>query len=544
MGRRHQRGDADLRQWRHACEHLGAAIAKNAPQQAKAVKLIEYPCSRRRPRRSTPTAISSIRSTPASRSTRSSRALGEIAARHRAARPTSPRTARPQRSRRQGRLRQLSLRASPPLASRRAVACARQRIVERRRAAARPLGGLPSSPRAARLAWRRSPAGGSRRLWPHLAANVLPQAAPTPRSCWPASASLVHDDRHRPAWLVTAATSFPAAASSNGRCCCRWRCRPTSSPSPIVDLLHPVSGPDPDALCATSLGWRSPRDYGFPSAALLDGRDLRPRRSCSTLTSISSTRAMFLMQARRILEVRAHAWRKPPPRLLPRRACRSRARRIAVGMTLALLEALNDIGASRISRRADADRVDLYDLGQPLEPGGRGADRLRHAADRRRAHPGGAWARRGQRFGRRRSERAPCGRRCTARRRLAALAGCASCPCFSASSAPRASWSEQVIRRGLLRRHVAAADRPRSVNTMLVSAHRDGHRRRARARLVADAARPCRDARLRTLLRARLARLRRARHGARHRPAGAARGLRQCHRRRGRAWLGHSTACC
>ena len=39
----------------------------------------------------------------------------------------------------------------------------------------------------------------------------------------------------------------------------------------------------------------------------------------------------------------------------------------------------------RISRRADADAVDLHHLAQPRQPAGRGADRLLHAGDRGRA---------------------------------------------------------------------------------------------------------------------------------------------------------------
>ena len=59
---------------------------------------------------------------------------------------------------------------------------------------------------------------------------------------------------------------------------------------------------------------------------------------------------------------------------------------LAIGLALALLEALNDIGASEYLGVRTLTRLGLHHLAQPRQPRRRGADRLPDAGDRRRAH--------------------------------------------------------------------------------------------------------------------------------------------------------------
>ena len=189
------------------------------------------------------------------------------------------------------------------------------------------------------LAW--SALQGSGGLWSHLLAYVLPQATRNTVLLLAGVGVLVAMLGTGSAWLVTA-YDFP------GRPMLSWALLlPLAVPTYIVayaylDLLHPL-GPVQSGLRG-ALGIDSPRDLRLP--------DVRSLGGCIVLLGFVlypyvylSTRAMFLtqtaaaMEAARSLGVRRAA-------LFHRVALPLARPAIAVGMALALLETLNDIGAS------------------------------------------------------------------------------------------------------------------------------------------------------------------------------------------------------
>ena len=184
-------------------------------------------------------------------------------------------------------------------------------------------------------------AKGSGDLWPHLAAYVLPQAISDTLLLLIGTGVLVIVIGTSAAWLVTA-YDFP------GRAIFQWALLlPLAMPTYIIayaylDLLHPI-GPVQSALRAF-LGLASPRDLILP--------DIRSMGGCILLFGFVlypyvyfSTRAMFVMQMANLVEVGRTLgagsfgifWRVALPLARPA---------IAVGTSLALMDALNDIGAS------------------------------------------------------------------------------------------------------------------------------------------------------------------------------------------------------
>ena len=184
-------------------------------------------------------------------------------------------------------------------------------------------------------------AKGSGDLWPHLAAYVLPQAIADTLFLLAGTGALVILIGTISAWLVTA-YDFP------GRNVLQWALLlPLAMPTYIIayaylDLLHPI-GPLQSAL-RSLLGLASPRDLILP--------DIRSMGGCILLFGFVlypyvyfSTRAMFVMQMANLVEVgrtlgasRAGIFRRVAlPLARPA---------IAVGTSLALMDALNDIGAS------------------------------------------------------------------------------------------------------------------------------------------------------------------------------------------------------
>lgn len=186
------------------------------------------------------------------------------------------------------------------------------------------------------IAWR-----GSGDLWPHLLAYVFPQTIADTLILLAGVGVLVMTIGTGLAWLLTA-YEFP------GRRIFEWALLlPLAVPTYIVafaylDLLHPV-GPIQSAL-RNLLGFTNPRDLWFPEVRSMGG--------CIFLLGIVlypyvyiSTRAMFLMQAGSILEV-ARTLGASRRRVFFQVALPLARPAIAVGTSLALLEALNDIGAS------------------------------------------------------------------------------------------------------------------------------------------------------------------------------------------------------
>lgn len=189
------------------------------------------------------------------------------------------------------------------------------------------------------LAW--TAAQGSAGLWSHLAVHVLPQAALNTALLLAGVGVLVVAIGTGTAWLVSA-YDFP------GRGVLAWALLlPLAVPTYIVaftylDLLHPL-GPVQSALRAL-LGIDSPRDFRLP--------DLRSLPGCIALLGLVlypyvylTARAMFLTQAASLVEA-ARTLGVAGTALFARVALPLARPAIAVGAALALLETLNDIGAS------------------------------------------------------------------------------------------------------------------------------------------------------------------------------------------------------
>jgi iron(III) transport system permease protein len=182
---------------------------------------------------------------------------------------------------------------------------------------------------------------GSADLWQHLLAHVLPDAIRDTALLLAGVGLLTAVVGTGTAWLVTA-YDFP------GRRILDWALLlPLAVPTYIVayaylDILHPV-GPVQTALRGL-IGVESPRDFRLP--------DVRSMAGCIMLLGFVlypyvylTTRAMFLMQAANLIDAArtlgAGRWsvffRVALPLARPA---------VAIGSSLALMEALNDIGAS------------------------------------------------------------------------------------------------------------------------------------------------------------------------------------------------------
>ena len=177
--------------------------------------------------------------------------------------------------------------------------------------------------------------------WAHVAANVVPQAAWNTLRLLLGVGVLTIAIGTGSAWLVTA-YDFP------GRKAMVWALLlPLAVPTYIVayaylDLLHPL-GPVQSAIRAL-LGHDSPRDFRLP--------DIRGLAGCIVLLGFvlypyvyMTTRAMFMTQAASLLEA-ARSLGAGRTALFRRVALPLARPAIAIGAALALLETLNDIGAS------------------------------------------------------------------------------------------------------------------------------------------------------------------------------------------------------
>ena len=182
---------------------------------------------------------------------------------------------------------------------------------------------------------------GSEGLWSHIAVYVLPRSALNTVLLLAGVGALVVAIGTGAAWLVTA-YEFP------GRRFASWALLlPLAVPTYIIafaylDLLHPL-GPVQGTLRAV-LGIDSPRDFRLP--------DIRSLIGCILLLGFVlypyvylTTRAMFMTQAASLLEA-ARSLGASPVRVFMRVALPMARPAIAIGAALALLETLNDIGAS------------------------------------------------------------------------------------------------------------------------------------------------------------------------------------------------------
>ena len=178
-------------------------------------------------------------------------------------------------------------------------------------------------------------------LWTHIIANVLPAAALDTAILLTAVAVLTGTMGTMLAWLVT-------AYDFRGRRVLEWALLlPLAVPTYIIayaylDLLHPI-GAFQGAI-RWLLGYASPREFRLP--------DIRSMTGCVLLLSIVlypyvylTTRAMFLTQSANFLDA-ARTLGVSRNALFLHVALPLARPAIAVGISLALMEALNDIGAS------------------------------------------------------------------------------------------------------------------------------------------------------------------------------------------------------
>lgn len=184
-------------------------------------------------------------------------------------------------------------------------------------------------------------AQGSAGLWPHLLAHVLPSAAANTVILLLGVGAFVAVVGCGCAWLVSA-YEFP------GRRVFDWALLlPLAVPTYIVafaylDLMHPL-GPVQGVVRAL-LGYDSPRDFRLP--------DIRSLPACIVLLGLVlypyvylTVRATFAAQSTSLIEA-ARSLGTGGLALFRRVALPLARPAVAAGVALALLETLNDIGAS------------------------------------------------------------------------------------------------------------------------------------------------------------------------------------------------------
>lgn len=178
-------------------------------------------------------------------------------------------------------------------------------------------------------------------IWPHLAANVLPAALWNTGLLLAGVALLCGTIGVATAWLVTQ-YEFP------GRASLQWLLvLPLAMPTYITAYVYVeflgFQGPLQGALRALT-GWRSLRDYWFPDPRNLVGATFIMGVVLYPYVYLS-VRALFALQSASLIEsartLGASRW------FLFRRIGLPMARpALAAGLTLVLLETLNDIGAT------------------------------------------------------------------------------------------------------------------------------------------------------------------------------------------------------
>ena len=183
--------------------------------------------------------------------------------------------------------------------------------------------------------------GGDLAHWQHLASYVLPQALANTLILLAGVGALVALLGTGSAWLVTA-YEFPTRRTLT------WALLlPLAVPTYIIafaylDLLHPI-GPIQTGLRAI-LGYDSPRQFRLPDLRSIQGAIFVLGFVLYPYVYLS-TRVMFMTQAASLLEA-ARSLGAGRAGVFFRVALPLARPAIVVGMSLALLETLNDIGAS------------------------------------------------------------------------------------------------------------------------------------------------------------------------------------------------------
>ena len=184
-------------------------------------------------------------------------------------------------------------------------------------------------------------AEGDAEIWPHLIANVLPASVVDTLSLLIGITLVAGSMGITSAWLVTA-HRFP------GRDVLVWLLPlPLAVPTYITAYIYveifDAAGPVQMAL-RSAMGWSSRGDYWFPEVRSLPGCIFVMSTVLYPYVYIAA-RAMFLTQSASMMEVARilGAGRFKLFRVIAIPLARPA---LAVGLSLALLEALNDIGAS------------------------------------------------------------------------------------------------------------------------------------------------------------------------------------------------------
>ncbi|HEV2559835.1 MAG TPA: iron ABC transporter permease [Microvirga sp.] len=184
-------------------------------------------------------------------------------------------------------------------------------------------------------------AEGDAEIWPHLAANVLPAALRETALLLAGVALLTGVIGVGTAWLVTA-HRFP------GRNFLAWLLPlplavPTYITAYVYVELFDSAGPVQMALRG-AMGWTSRNDYWFPEVRSLPGAVVVMSFVLYPYVYMTA-RTMFLTQSACMVEV-ARTLGASRGMLFRTVALPLARPALAVGLSLALLEALNDIGAS------------------------------------------------------------------------------------------------------------------------------------------------------------------------------------------------------
>ncbi|WP_244635516.1 ABC transporter permease [Chthonobacter albigriseus] len=189
------------------------------------------------------------------------------------------------------------------------------------------------------LAWYASKGSGD--LWPHLIGSILPRALQTTVLLLLGVGAIVSTVGVGTAWLV-ASYRFP------GRKLFEWALLlPLAVPTYIIayaylDVMHPV-GPVQSGI-RSILGITDPRGLWFPEIRSLGGAIFLLGFVLYPYVYLPA-RALFMMQSPSMVEV-ARTLGSSRARVFRRVALPLARPAIAVGTSLALMEALNDIGAS------------------------------------------------------------------------------------------------------------------------------------------------------------------------------------------------------
>ncbi|AXS39363.1 iron ABC transporter permease [Breoghania sp. L-A4] len=177
-------------------------------------------------------------------------------------------------------------------------------------------------------------------IWPHLISTVLPRSIATTALLMLGVGTMTSIIGVGTAWLVTMCR-FP------GRRLFDWALLvPLSVPTYIIAYAYveilDYTGPVQTAL-RTLFGYHTSRDYWFPEIRSLGGAAIVMGLVLYPYVYLT-TRATFMMQSSCILDV-SRTLGAGPLRLFFRVALPLARPAVAVGVSLALMECLNDIGA-------------------------------------------------------------------------------------------------------------------------------------------------------------------------------------------------------